>query len=200
MSLFFFFSALGEVRQIHAHFHKKTTAERLTLPELGGGAWYNIGVYCLNLVDYIFDSYPIQISSVSDRLSNGVDKDFVISLKYAGGKMALLSTSSTSSRPNSAFICGSIGYIELKAPFHCPTEYEIFKNGDSKPRKHTFELSTFRSEDYNYLNSDGFKYQIEHVRHCLRDLKTIESPVMTFEAIGRIARVTEELMTQMKSG
>ena len=188
----------GEIRQVHAHFHVNNPSERMTAAELGGSAWYDIGVYCLNLADFIYDSYPTQISAVSDRLSETVDKDMVVSLKYEGGKLASLSTSISCSRPNTAIICGTKGYIEIEPPlFNCPTEFEMFKDGDSQPTKHTFDLSNYRAEDYVYPHGDGFKYEIEHVRHCMRELQVLESPVMTFAATERLARVTDELMRQM---
>jgi len=186
---------IGEVHQIHAHLHANSPSERMTNVDLGGSAWFDMGVYTLNLADFIYDSYPIEIKSVSERLSETVDKEMLVCLKYEGAKCALLSTSLTCSRPNTAMICGTKGYINLTSPFfNSATEYEILKAGESTPTRYEHPLSDVRKDDYQYVNGDGFKYELEHIRKCLRELKVIESPIMTHKATERLARVNEEIM------
>ena len=79
------------MNQVHAHFHVPTPTERMVKEHLGGSAWFDIGVYCLNLVDFLYEEFPNEIQSVSSRLSETVDKGacYIIAVDYTCEKSVL---------------------------------------------------------------------------------------------------------------
>ena len=193
----------GEVLQIHAHFHLKAASERISNAQLGGGMWIDVGVYLFNLVDFIYDEEPsdiqacghVEAKSASD---DGVDSDVVVNLSYPGGKFASLTTSFRCRRPNSAIISGSNGYIEIKPPFHAPTEFEVYIMDKDTTERHRHDLGGVHSFDkFCYPNSQGFAYEIEHVRECL-DKRLKESPLVPWETTLRIARVADKIIQQIR--
>lgn len=193
---------VGEVRQIHAHFHLKAAMDRVSNAQLGGGIWLDVGVYLFNLVDFIYDEEPTSIHASGHMegktASDGVDSDAIVNLSYPGGKFAALTTSFRCRRPNSAVICGSNGYIEIKPPFHAPTEFEVYVMDKDTTEVHRLDLGGVHSYDkFCYPNSQGFAYEIEHVRDCL-EKGVKESPVVPLETTLRIARVTDRIMEQIR--
>ncbi|XP_075251848.1 trans-1,2-dihydrobenzene-1,2-diol dehydrogenase-like [Convolutriloba macropyga] len=196
--------AIGDVKQIQAHMHVASPIERMTNPDFGGSAWFDIGVYCLNLVDFLFDSEPEEVRSVSYLLSPNVDKDMAVSLKYPGERLASLSVSITCDRLKTATICGTKGYIEMLHPFYCATSFQIFKSGDQFPTRHDFNLTQFRKDDYIYPNSQGFQFEIDHVFQSLRGEAGLmtsegfpESSVMPHRATLRMAKIADTLFNQI---
>ena len=111
----------------------------MTNPDFGGSAWFDIGVYCLNLVDFLFDSEPEEVRSVSYLLSPNVDKDMAVSLKYPGERLASLSVSMTCDRLKTATICGTKGIIIATDPFCLPPPRQKptgYKTKNSSPQVH----------------------------------------------------------------
>lgn len=89
---------IGEIKQIKAHFsfqQRDETSFRLH-PELGGGAMYEVGGYCLHVITQIIGFRPKKISLISNSLSedkvdltsactmldeNGVTASFICSME-----------------------------------------------------------------------------------------------------------------------
>ena len=184
----------GDVKQIHAHFHVSQPSERMTKKDFGGSVWFDIGIYTLNLVDFLFNEDPIVVKSTKSLNSEGVDKDVIVNMEFSGQRHVCLTSSMTCQRPCTAVICGTKGSIEIKEFFHAPTTFELRLNSKpSEPELHDFPLDLSKKELFWFPNSQGFQYQIEHVRECLQN-NLSESPVATFEATERLAKLTEVIL------
>ena len=75
---------IGEVKHVYANFgfRKEKIPERLTNPELGGGAILDIGVYVINFATMIFGEMPEMVQANGWLMSSGVDEFAAIILKY----------------------------------------------------------------------------------------------------------------------
>ncbi|MBQ8913658.1 MAG: Gfo/Idh/MocA family oxidoreductase [Lachnospiraceae bacterium] len=95
--------------------------ERVTNPELGGGALLDLGVYTLNLSTMIFKAPPAAIASSCARLNTGVDAQEVLQLNYKNGGSCHAFVTMLYNAENNAIIYGDKGYIEIKN-INCPEE------------------------------------------------------------------------------
>ena len=92
----------------------------------------------------------------------GVDKCGKIELFYSGGRRALLSFNGDHNGSTGAAVVGETGRLELPRFFWSATEMVL---PDGEVERHPLEGGAPR--EFNFVNSQGFAYEIEHVRKCL---------------------------------
>ncbi len=85
--------------------------DRINLPELGGGALLDLGVYVLNFASMVFGNDVSDIASICTFNNNGMDMQDSITLRYADGKMAVLNATALGISDRSGVIYGPKGYI-----------------------------------------------------------------------------------------
>jgi predicted dehydrogenase len=179
--------AIGEIKLIQADFGFKAPepkAERLFKPELGGGSLLDIGIYPIFLAQSILGK-PTQVHAFITPFESGVDEQCAMTMKFAGGALAVLSSTFAVDTPVEALIAGTEGRIMMRNRFHnalCTLEVVI---GKADPE--TIEVA--REEGY------GYQFEARHVNECLRKGLT-ESPVMThadtlmlMETMDRVRKV-----------
>lgn len=180
---------IGEIKLIQSDFGFKAPepkAQRLYDPLLGGGSLLDIGIYPVFLAQSILGK-PTQVHAFITPYESGVDEQCVMTMKFAGGALAVLSSTFAAETPVEAMIAGTDGRIVMRNRFHNATG--------------TVELVMGR-EDVQRIDvpgEEGFGYQFEirHVNDCLRRGLT-ESPVMThadtlmlMETLDRIRKVCD---------
>ena len=180
---------IGEIKLIQSDFGfnaPEPKAQRLYDPLLGGGSLLDIGIYPVFLAQSILGK-PTQVHAFITPYESGVDEQCVMTMKFAGGALAVLSSTFAAETPVEAMIAGTSGRIVMRNRFHNATG--------------TVELVTGR-EDVRLIDvprEAGFGYQFEtrHVNECLRSGLT-ESPVMThadtlmlMETLDRIRKVCD---------
>lgn len=94
--------------------------ERLSRPDLAGGALLDLGVYGVSFAEYLMGQ-PTAMHAVGTLLESGVDATAVLALRGAAGGQASVTTSMVAATPTTATIVGTLGRIELDGPFYCPT-------------------------------------------------------------------------------
>jgi predicted dehydrogenase len=115
--------ALGEVVAVEADFGSSVAfdpASRLFDPALGGGALLDVGVYPLWFAHFVLGA-PTAVAVTGSLALTGVDEHAVVSLDFAGGATATVTTSLLESTPHGATIVGSRRRLEVVAPFQSPT-------------------------------------------------------------------------------
>ena len=88
--------------------------ERLTRPELCGGALLDLCVYPLNFASMVFGDDIVGISAECIRYESGVDAQETVMLKYADGKMATIYATMLAQTDRRGIINGTNGYIEVE--------------------------------------------------------------------------------------
>lgn len=53
----------------------------------------DIGLYCLHVVDMIFNEEPLTITAVGQKMATGVDSTVVVTMLYEGEKTASITMS-----------------------------------------------------------------------------------------------------------
>lgn len=180
---------IGEIKLIQSDFGfhaPEPKAQRLYDPLLGGGSLLDIGIYPVFLAQSILGK-PTQVHAFITPYESGVDEQCVMTMKFAGGALAVLSSTFAAETPVEAMIAGTSGRIVMRNRFHNATG--------------TVELVTGRDDvrQIDVPRESGFGYQFEtrHVNECLRRGLT-ESPVMKhadtlmlMETLDRIRKVCD---------
>nr|XP_039256786.1 trans-1,2-dihydrobenzene-1,2-diol dehydrogenase-like [Styela clava] len=179
---------IGEARVVQAMFGEMIAVDphhRASRKELGGGALFDIGMYTVQLAQFVFKERPYEQHAVGFLNDEGVDITSNLALKYTKQRMASLTTSSVSTFPNDAHICGTKGYIRIHPPFWSPPAITV--NGEI--RNFPFPKVVYKM---NFANSEGLTYEANEVRRCLLN-KKIESPLITHAMSIELAEIIGKL-------
>jgi predicted dehydrogenase len=163
---------IGEVKMIQADFGFKAPepkAQRLYDPALGGGALLDIGIYPVFLAQSILGK-PLEVQAMMTPYDTGVDEQCVMTLKFANGALAVLSSTFAVETPVEAMIAGTLGRIHMRDRFH--NAAGTIERALGKDAAQPVEIE--REEGF------GYQYEARHVCECLRKGLT-ESPVMSLE-------------------
>jgi len=132
---------LGEitlVRGIFSFYMQNRPGNVRLMPNLGGGALWDVGVYPISFVQFIFDGPPESAACQTHIGLTGVDETFSGLLSYSGGRSAVISGSFEMPRISEIEIHGTMGSLYLNRPFTGIEDRErevIFTPVDGKPEK-----------------------------------------------------------------
>jgi predicted dehydrogenase len=157
---------IGEIKTIDADFGFKAIYDeksRLFNPELGGGAFLDIGIYPAFLSLFLM-GYPSKILAASTFAPTGTDHTTSFIYQYDNEATALLNCTVSAYTDCEARIYGSIGSIQMQGRFHEATRITFFGAEGEELETLEFPRDTF-----------GYNYEIEEVNDCLRKGLT-ESP------------------------
>lgn len=182
--------SIGEVKHVQADFGIWASG-RVTTKDLGGGACLDIGIYCIQLAQFVFDGEkPAKVLAGGHLNQDGVDVFGSGTFLYSQGKSASFQYSSQLKTACQAHIYGSKGKMSLKFPFWCSNQLEL---PDGKILE--FPLPKGR-HDFNFWNSAGLAFEAQHVRECLqKGLK--ESPAVPHSETLTIAELMEDVRKQI---
>lgn len=156
--------------------------KRLFLPELGGGALYDIGIYPLELLPYLANQKILDVQPLMKRYSTGVDDIASLNLQLEDC-FANIQCSFTTKLPEDAYIYGEEGYIRIPK-IHYGNRAFLYSHGDEI-------IDSFEGGLEN-----GFVYEAEEAIRCIAKGQT-ESSVcpheMTLDAAKWIDRVLQSV-------
>jgi len=179
---------LGEPRSLHADLGfvvDRPSTDRLLDPSLGGGVLLDMGVYPLTFAHLVLGPAE-SLSAVGDVAPSGIDLDLAVAGRYAGGAVAALTASMTSTTPRTATIATTTGLVEVPAPFHHPA-YVVFTPTGGEPR---------RIEGVEPLIGSGLGNESAEVQRCLAAGLT-ESPLVPHEQTLTLMRQMDEIRGQL---
>ena len=153
--------ALGELRTVQvffSYFNRQPDNIR-NLPEVGGGALYDIGCYAVVAGRFLFESEPLRVVALFDR-----DPDFqtdrtVTAIVDFGGGRRLDFTVSTQSVPYQRVqAIGTKKRLELEIPFNAPLggATRLFVDDASAPGGASAVAETLAPCDMYTLQGDAF--------------------------------------------
>jgi predicted dehydrogenase len=151
----------------------------------GGGALLDLAV---NPLVWAWGTLglPDVVTGVGTVNGDGVDAQNALTLSYASGAQAQLTTSLLARSPHSALICGAAGWIRAAGPdaVYRPTRLEV-QVGDADLRTEEFELI-----------GSGYVHQLREVTRCLQQGLT-ESPVLPLEHSLASMRLLDGVRAQL---
>lgn len=152
--------------------------DRLFMPECGGGALLDLGVYPLTLADAVFGGNPDEIISFA-HMSRGIDFSESITLRYGNAFVAINSGFEVSNR-NNAVISGDKGSITLGDWFHCSSEAVLYdENGQE------VEKSVIPDE------INGYEYEIREFNRCLEN-GIMDSPLVPHSSTVAVMKMMDK--------
>lgn len=182
---------VGDVKVVRAEFGQcLSSVPRVVQKELGGGAILDLGIYCLQLINMVYNGEkPESIEASGFRYDTGVDQSVAVTLKYSKNRMAVFTCSSVVELQNDAVIGGSKGFMKIPDHMWCPTSLVV--NGKETefplPEPHI---------PLNFLLSTGMRFEAEEVRQCLRKgLK--QSAIMSHADSLLLAELEDEIRRQL---
>ncbi len=114
---------IGVVRMIRSSFNYKTTriADNIRFnADLAGGSLMDIGCYCIDFSQLIAQSHPSSYTACGRIHESGVDEYAAGVLQFPNGIIATFTCGMTVAADNSAWICGTEGYIQVPVPWKPP--------------------------------------------------------------------------------
>ena len=177
--------AIGEARMIQSDFGFRTDVNpkgRLFAPELGGGALLDVGCYVVSLASMLFGT-PTAIAGVATIGETGVDEQAAMTLRYANGEVAALTTAIRTNTAQEAIITGTGGRITIHSPWWKPSQMTLTRSGQPD------ELISIPFE------GNGFNYEAMEVAACLASGKT-ESDILPLDETLSIMRTLDALRAQ----
>lgn len=128
--------AIGSLQLIRTSFCFRTTriAGNIRFDRrLAGGALMDIGCYCINFSRLFAGAEPMQTTVTGKLHESGVDELAVGTMTFAGGVIANFTCGMTLHADNTAYLCGTEGYIEIPVPWKPPRPESGFTIARSTP-------------------------------------------------------------------
>jgi D-xylose 1-dehydrogenase (NADP+, D-xylono-1,5-lactone-forming) len=116
---------LGQIslaRGIFSFFMQNPAGNVRMVPEYGGGALWDIGIYPLSFAQFVYGEVPHSVTASQQIGSTGVDETFAGQLHYASGASAQISCSFRIPFHTSVEVHGNQGSLEITRPFTEPNQ------------------------------------------------------------------------------
>jgi predicted dehydrogenase len=172
---------IGRVRAVQSWFSyfNDDPGNIRNVPELGGGALYDIGCYCINLSRMLFGGEPTGIEASVTRDATGTDVLTSAILEFDDDIAAF--TCSTRAEPDQrVHIYGTEGRISIGIPFNIPpdrpAEITVTAGGDPPVSPN--------SETLTFAAADEYTIQAERFANAVLDGRPL--PIPPEDAIGNL--------------
>ncbi|MGH7192223.1 MAG: Gfo/Idh/MocA family protein, partial [Candidatus Saccharimonadales bacterium] len=128
--------SIGELKLIRTSFcyrTKRIDGNIRFSRELAGGGLMDVGCYCINFSRLFARSEPTRVEVIGNVHETGVDHLVAGTLAFANGIVAGFTCGTTVQADNTAYLCGSEGFIEIPVPWKPPKENATFTIARATP-------------------------------------------------------------------
>ena len=126
---------------------------------------------------------PQQVQAVATLAPSGIDLNIAISLGYASGAVASLSSTMTAWSPRTGSIATDLGRVDLEEPFH-------------QPKAATWVASGEKEEIREDVVGTGLANEAMEVIRCLRNGE-VESPLVPLDDTVALMRLMDRIREQI---
>ncbi len=115
---------IGRLRLVRTSFCFRTTKVAGNVRfdrSLGGGCLMDVGCYCVNLSRTLAGAEPTSMSAAATFHGTGVDDGVVGTMAFPSGVLASFTCGMGAQADNTAYVCGTDGFIEIPLPWKPPT-------------------------------------------------------------------------------
>lgn len=155
---------------------------RLYNKELGGGVLYDIGVYPIEMLGFIFEKEITKVESRVSYAKTGVDETVNLNLEY-DDIYANIQCSISAKMPEDIYIYGDKGYIIMKK-LHFGNTARLYDINDKL------------EEEFVMEEGNGFVYQVKAAISCIENGK-LESDIAPHKMTLECARVFDHCLNNL---
>ena len=131
--------------------------QRLSNPDLAGGALLDLGAYPIHFADFVLGPFT-SITATGTLTDRGVDSQEAITVTSATGALGVLHASMLAASACTASICGTNGRLDVEGTFYLPTSVRLHdRNGDLIDRY----------DPVGDVAHEGLRYQAAEAARCL---------------------------------
>ena len=158
--------------------------DRLSDPDLAGGALLDLGVYPISFADFVLGPFT-SITATGTLTDRGVDRQEAITVANAAGALGVLHASMLAASPCTASICGTDGRIDIDGTFYLPTSVQLHDRDGVMIDRH---------EPSGDLAHQGLRYEAAEAARCLSagatesSLHPLATTVRTMAAMDEVRR------------
>jgi xylose dehydrogenase (NAD/NADP) len=181
--------AIGDIKMLRSSFsffmENREGNIRLN-PDLGGGAIYDVGCYCVNVFRYILDSEPISLYALGHLTPDGVETSAAVTLKFPNDILATFDCSFDASLQQEYEIVGTKGSIRVPLAFR-----PDINGGNGIVNVYQQDKVT------NYVvQADQYLLEIEHFSDCILHNK---APIYSEENTVANMKVIDAIYQSLRS-
>ncbi|SHM41787.1 Gfo/Idh/MocA family protein [Rhizobacter sp. OV335] len=152
---------IGTVRQVQVFFSyfNDDPANIRNMPDIGGGALYDIGCYAIVAGRFLFEADPKRVIALVDRdPSFHTDRSCSALADFGGGRHLDFTVSTQSVPYQRVQVVGTTGRIEIQIPFNAPLggQTKIFIDAGRALDGSAIETETLPESDQYTLQGDAF--------------------------------------------
>lgn len=172
---------IGDVKKLTANLdYYICEVERIIKPELAGGALLDVGVYPLNFACMNFGSHISEIKSAAQLTDTGIDGENMMTVFYADGKMAVLTS-------------GIYGLSDRQGVFYGSKGYMVVDNVNNPNGIKVYNENRELIRDLAVPEQiSGYEYEILEAIECINN-KKLECPSMPHEDTIKMMRIMDGL-------
>jgi glucose-fructose oxidoreductase len=180
---------IGEPRFFSSTFSYQVKPGNIrTQKELGGGALWDIGIYCINQARNMFEAEPIEIAALEQRNRRDprfrdVHEGMAVLMKFPGERLAQFTVSFGAAATGQYRLVGTKGQVLVENGYEYQGERKRILTVNDNPREKT------------YPPMDQFAPELDHFSDCILTGKDPEpdgqeglNDVRAIEAIFKAAR------------
>lgn len=181
---------IGEPRVFSSVFcHQVRPGNIRTRDELGGGALFDMGVYCLNASRYLFQDEPLEVYATqvlgTDERSADVDEMTTAVMRFPGNRIAQMTASQGAADVSEYRVVGTKGQLRLEPAYEYTGHLRevLTIEGDSKVR--------------TFPERDQFAPELVYFSRCI--LENIEPVPSGSEGLEDV-RILQAMVRSAQSG
>ena len=191
--------AIGEVKMIRSSFCYRTSRIDGNIrfdPALAGGALMDIGCYCINFSGMIAAADVVDVHASGTLHERGVDELVAGNLKFSNGVVASFTCGMRVQADNTAYICGTDGFIEVPWPWKPqPRAAKYFIKRSTPPKQDGGKTDTPPAEEFE-VNAGMDLYAIE-ADDFAETIQRGKRPMVSEEETLATMRVLDEMRKQV---
>lgn len=179
------FGKIGDPRLFESVFsHVVRPGDIRERADLGGGAVYDLGVYCINAARNLFRDEPVLVFAVA-QFRDGVDDTTTATLQFPRGRVAQFTVSNSLAAVSSYRVVGTDGDLRVEPAYEYFDKLEHHLTVDGKVSHESFG------------KRDQFAPELEYFSSCI--LNDREPEPNAEEGIDDL-RVVEAILESARSG
>lgn len=163
------------------------------VPELGGGALYDLGCYCIDFIRLMVRREPEAVQAHAHMSGSGVDLQLSVFLDFGNQIFGNFEVAFNAAMQSSARIVGTDGVMTLDFPFtgyNRNVSLSLEKNHDSQKTNYRPEDSWAKMTEHFYqlaIKKDIARYQIAD---SVKNLTVIDAIFQSVIEDGKLVRLT----------